>query len=389
LRTSFFCAQANLNRFTKGRASGCQDVLVSHTTTRFIPPRFISLPYIQSVLGDVVDSSEDAFADSHRGEVTVDKLENLIKKRAVSRRNFLAGAGTATAAALMIGCGNDATPATTVVAPAGVTDADILNFALNLEYLEAEFYLRAATGSGLAAADAGTGAGAVTGGSKVPNLTAPQQAILNEIAYDEQQHVKFLRTALGSAAVVRPQIDFAASFPALAAAAGVTGGASFSPFADFDSFLIGAFVFEDVGVTAYHGAAPLISTAGITAGLLTAAAGILAVEAYHAAYVRTTITGRAIAAAAAGTAYPYLGIANQLSALRASVGGGNETPLKLPTTTATPSAIVAADTTNAIAFSRSTDQVLHIVYGTGGGAGVTKGAFFPAGLNGTIKATAA
>ena len=315
-------------------------------------------------------------------------LKEIMNKRAVSRRNFIAGAGTATAAAAFIGCGGNGTPAAPIVNPA-ITDADILNFALNLEYLEAEFYLRAATGSGLTTADAGTGAGTVTGGSKVPGLTAAQQAILNEIAYDEQAHVRFLRSALGSGAVSRPNIDFSASFPGLATAAGVTGGASFNPFGDFDSFLVGSFVFEDVGVTAYHGAASLISTAGITSGLLSAAAGILAVEAYHAAYVRTALTGRAIAAAKASTAYPYLGIANQISALRASVGGGMETPLKLPTTTATPSSIVAADTTNAIAFSRTTDQVLHIVYGTGGTTGVAKGAFFPNGLNGNIKVTAA
>jgi hypothetical protein len=319
----------------------------------------------------------------------VDKLNELIQKRAVSRRNFIAGAGTATAAAFIVGCGDNGTTAGPVLSP-GVTDFDILNFALNLEYLEAEFYLRAATGSGLATADIGSSPGTIIGGAKVPNLTAAQQQILNEIAFDEQSHVQFLRKALGSSAISRPNIDLMNSFPALATAAGITG-VTFNPFNDFDSFLVGAYVFEDVGVTAYHGAAPLISSAGITSGYLSAAAGILAVEAYHAAYVRTALTARAIAAAAASpaTAYPYLGFANKISALRASVGGGNETTLTVPTSISTPSAIVAADTTNAIAFSRTTDQVLHIVYGTGGASGVSKGAFFPNGLNGTITVTAA
>lgn len=316
-------------------------------------------------------------------------LNELLKKKAVSRRNFLAGAGTATAAALIVGCGDNTTKPGPVITP-GVTDFDILNFALNLEYLEAEFYLRAATGSGLATADIGGSPGTVVGGVKVPNLTLSQQQILNEIAFDEQSHVQFLRKALGSSAVSRPNIDLMNSFPALATAAGITG-VTFNPFADFDSFLVGAFVFEDVGVTAYSGAAPLISSAGITSGLLSAAAGILAVEAYHAAYVRTALTGRAIAAATATpvTAYPYLGFANKISALRAAVGGGNETSLTVPTSVSTPSSIVSADTKNAIAFSRTTDQVLHIVYGTGGAAGVSKGAFFPNGLNGIITVTAA
>ena len=319
----------------------------------------------------------------------MDKINEFLQKKAVSRRNFLAGAGTATAAALIAGCGDNSTVAGPVITP-GVTDDDILNFALNLEYLEAEFYLRAATGSGLATADIGTNPGTVTGGAKVPNLTSDQQNILNEIAFDEQSHVQFLRKALGGSAIARPKIDFATSFSALATAAGITG-VTFNPFNDFDSFLVGAFIFEDVGVTAYHGAAGLISNSGISSGLLSAAAGIMAVEAYHAAYVRTALTARAIAAAAASpaTPYPYLDFANKVSTLRASVGGGNETMLTVPTSTITASSIVAADTSNAIAFSRTTDQVLHIVYGTGGAAGVSKGGFFPNGLSGAITVTAA
>jgi hypothetical protein len=272
-----------------------------------------------------------------------------------------------------------------------IGDPDILNFALNLEYLEAEFYLHAATGSGLASADIGSSPGTVTGGAKLMGLSSAQQNILNEIAYDEQEHVRFLRSALtaaGATPVARPAIDLTNSFNALASAARIAS--TFNPFDSFDDFLVGAFIFEDVGVTAYNGAAPLISTAGIKAGYLAAAAGIMAVEAYHAAYVRTTLTANATAKGTAN--YPQFGYANMVSALRASVGGGAETALTVPTgtttttTTVTPTAVVAADV-NALAYSRRTDEVLHIVYGTGGGAGVKSGAFFPNGLNGTISVT--
>ncbi len=318
----------------------------------------------------------------------MDKLSEL-SNRSLNRRKFLAGVGAAGAATALAGCGgpNAYQPA---AMSSSYNDVDILNFALNLEYLEAEFYLRAATGSGLSAADAGTSPGAVTGGAQVTGLNTAQQNILNEIAYDEQQHVRFLRSALGSAAVSRPAIDLTASFNALASAAGI--GSTFNPFGGgFDAFITGAFVFEDVGVTAYSGAAPLISTAGIAAGLLSAAAGIQAVEAYHAGYVRTYLTAQAIL----NPTYAFLGYANKVSALRATLGGGNETPLTVPTgtvpVTATsivqPSSIVAATSANAIAYARNTDQVLHIVYGTANGAGVKSGAFFPNGLNGKITVT--
>ena len=320
---------------------------------------------------------------------SVDKISALYQK-GVSRRNFLVGAGAAGAASVVAGCSSTSSPIPSNPGVSGTyTDTDILNFALNLEYLEAEFYLRCATGSGLSAADAGTGAGTVVGGAQVTGLSSAQQNILNEIAYDEQEHVRFLRSALGSAAVARPNIDLTNSFNALANAAGIAS--TFSPYANFDAFVLGAFVFEDVGVTAYAGAAPAISAAGVTAGYLAAAAGIMAVEAYHAAYVRTYLTAQAIA----NSSYVYLGYANKVSALRSTLGGGNETTLTVPTGTGpfittipTPSSIVAATTANAIAFARNTDQVLHIVYGSAGaGAGVASGAFFPNGMNGNIKTT--
>ena len=252
-------------------------------------------------------------------------------------------------------------------------DADYLNFALNLEYLEAEFYLRAATGSGLSTADAGTSPGAVTGGAQVTGFSAVQQSYIYEIAQNELDHVRLLRGALGSAAVSRPAIDLTNSFNALAAAAGVVAaGGTFNAFANPMNYLIGAFVFEDVGVTAYHGAAKLLTSKAN----LGVAARIMAVEAYHAASIRTQVL--LIDVAMPGS--PYLEYANQISALRAVLGGGQETAISADT-------IVPCDTTNAIAFERTTDEVLHIVYGTAGGAGVKSGGFFPSGLNGNISAT--
>ena len=324
-------------------------------------------------------------------------LDQLVEK-ALSRRTFLAGAGAVAATTVVAGCSNDSSPSST--SSSTYTDADILNYALNLEYLEAQFYLYAATGAGLASADTAAPSGytgtftegtvTATTAKQVAGLTTAQQEILNEIAYEEMTHVQFLRKALGSAAVPMPSLNLDFFGPLAVAATIETDPTAFSPFASFDAFLIGAFIFEDVGVTAYSGAAPLISSAGVASGYLTAAAGILAVEAYHAAYVRTSITGNAIAAGSAG--YPYLGYANLVEKLRdaLTVGetGSVETALVLPTSVTTPSAIVAASPSNAVGFARTVNQVHHIVYGSAT-IGVKSGGFFPNGTNSIFATTTA
>lgn len=339
----------------------------------------------------------------------MEKINKLIDK-AHSRRMFLAGAGSVAATGLIAGCGGKSSSPTTTTTPpsSSYTDADILNFALNLEYLEAQFYLYAATGKGLEATDtsAPTGytgkytQGTVTVGSatQVAGLTTAQQQIINEIAYEEQEHVRFLRSALGSAAIPMPSIDLSFFGPLAVAAEILTSSQpAFNPFSTFDSFLVGSFIFEDVGVTAYAGAAPLISAAGVTAGYLTAAAGIMGVEAYHAAYVRTALTASAIAAGSA-TAFPYITYANQVAALRATltVGasaapgmtGSVETALTLPTSMTSASSIVPASPTTAVGFARTVNQVHHIVYGSPT-VGVAQGGFFPNGTNSIFATTTA
>lgn len=305
---------------------------------------------------------------------TPDLLETLQQtslnnsgRRGFLRRLGLATAGTAGLAALA--------PSRASAAPAPTeTDVAVLNFALNLEYLEAEYYLRATTGKGLEAegigvnGSDGTQAGKVIvkKNPKVKFATAAFEDYANEIAIDERNHVRFIREALAanSASIVaRPKIDLDKSFDALGKLIGLK---SFDPFANELNFLIGAFIFEDVGVTAYKGASPLLTDKGI----LEAAAGILGVEAYHAGVVRTLLYAQGPAVRK---------IIRSISGVR-SLLDNSETDLDQGVVKNREANLVPTDG-NSIAYSRSTRQVLNIVYGK---VDASKGLFFPDGLNGAI-----
>ena len=286
----------------------------------------------------------------------------LIIDVAAGRRAFIQTLGMAGLSAAALGGGLGTGPASAQ----GVTDLDILNFALNLEYLEAEFYLHAAFGYGLSRndIDGPTTPGAVSGGRQVNFATAAFAGYAREIARDEQNHVKFLRAALGPARVSRPQIDIDFAFTAAARAAGlVSRSDTFDVYASEANFLLGAFIFEDVGVTAYKGAAPLLQNKDY----LAAAAGLLAVEAYHAAEVRTLLFSLG-----------YFVQTQRISNLRDSVDGADDLDQGIGNMS-NPN-IVPTDA-NSLVFSRTPQQVLPIVYL----GGQTSGGFFPAGLNGNIR----
>lgn len=295
-------------------------------------------------------------------------------ENAVDRRRFFRAAGLSglTAGAAFVAAGAAASPAAAEESGAP-SDAAILNFALNLEYLEAEFYLRAVTGIGLPDnMTTGTGnRGPVIGGRAVSFKTPLIKKYAEEIAGDEKTHVAFLRSALGSAAVSRPRISLNDSFTAAARAAGLIGPHDkFDVYANEVNFLFGAFIFEDVGVTAYKGAAPLISNKTY----LEAAAGLLAVEAYHAGIIRTTLY-------ALGVQTPSIYTTVQkISDARDSLDG--TTDLDQGIGTAAVANLVPTDA-NGLAFSRTAAQVLNIVYLDS--EQVTSGGFFPAGVNGTIN----
>jgi hypothetical protein len=247
-----------------------------------------------------------------------------------------------------------------------LTDTNILNFALNLEYLEASFYSCAVTGKPLP--DSITGNGPTPTGCKKANLTGNTLVIATELAKNEREHVVFLRTALGANATDMPQINIGTSFVAAANAAfNTTLNPAFDPYANDIFFLHGAFIFEDVGVTAYQGAAALITNKAY----LTPAAGILAVEAYHAGIIRSELYK------IRDTQTPYgvnvQTIVDNIAKLRATASMAMDDQGIVLNGTAN---IVDANTTNSITFPRTPTQVLNIVtLGNG-----TVGGFFPDGV---------
>ena len=223
--------------------------------------------------------------------------------------------------------------------------------------------------------------GAVIPGQQVPFQDPVVQAYANEIANDEREHVAFLRSALGSAAVAMPAIDIGGTnpngaFSNAARAAGLVGaGVAFNPYASDNNFLLGAFIFEDVGVTAYKGAAPLITNKTF----LSAAAGILAAEAYHASLVRTVLYSKGIDMSS------LISAANAISAARDSLDNNGNDDQGITGATPGTSNIVPLDS-NGLAFSRNYSNVLNIVYLTSSVA--VKGGFFPNGVNGTLNMSA-
>lgn len=291
-----------------------------------------------------------------------------------------------------------------------VNDAAILNFALNLEYLEAQFYSYAVTGAGLAntlltpGSASTTTQGTVTPGRQVSFSDPLVAQYAREIAADEAAHVAFLRTTLGTAAVAMPAIDLGSSatsaFSVAAQAAGiVAAGAAFDPYANDQNFLLAAFLFEDVGVTAYKGAATLLESKVY----LDAAAGILAAEAYHASIIRTVLYRKGVDTAAFRSSADALSNARDaldgttdddqgispltlVSSLSPTPAPGAYAPL-VPTALLGVASNIVPTAADGTVYGRSTGTVLNILYLNR--LAVTKGGFFPNGLNGTLVTSAA
>lgn len=300
------------------------------------------------------------------------------------RRAFFATAFGAAA----VGAGALALTAQPAAAQTIASEVDVLNFVLNIEYLQANFFAVATGGAALAAADiSGSGtAGAASGARAVSFADAVFGSIAKEMAADALAHVRFLRSSLTTAyAVAQPAIDLGSTptsaFSGLARAAGLVGaGQAFDPYASEENFLLAAFMIKDVSVTAYGGIMGLITTRAYQE----AVGGMLAVEAHHAAAIRGLLYRRGLGTPSLIDASEAISNARDtLDGAAADLDQGVR-----PSTSGSGAAIanVAPLNANGLAISRTPQQVLNVLYLNGGTA--TSGGFFTAGVNGTIKSTA-
>ena len=248
------------------------------------------------------------------------------------------------------------------------TDIDIVNFQLNLEYLEADYYLRGSMGITADQALGGSQGASVKGGRKIQFSNPIREGMIKNIAGNEMAHVRFAQAITGSRAIRRPPIDFDAGFAAVAAAAGIP---NFDPFASEMDFFLGGMLFEDVGISVLKGSARKLKS--LT--LRESAAGLLGAEGYHMGAVRSVIykmgdEWRSRAAA--------------ISNLRDRLDGPQD--LDQPPVKVGDMANIAPTNENGIAFGRTPQHALNIAYGKPG-PGVMAGGFFPEGVNGRIHVT--
>ena len=309
-----------------------------------------------SKFNNVIDS---VVVDERSEERLIREAEQFRTERyaiRLDRLKLITNLSIAAGAAGMLGVAgcSSAGPAAVQPATSAPTVLDVLNFALNLEYFEANYYSYIVTGSGIPASMMGTSPGTVSGGAKVSFQYSSIANIAANLMTEEVQHVQDLITTItavfgATAPISMPDINLAPN-PALAVNSDAT-------------FVAVSRAIEATGVSAYAGGAQYL-VSNTTA--LTYAAQILDTEAQHEGALRQACiyfpSGTAVASPAVDA-------------------------LDMPPT---PSQIFNTGNTNGLNPVRTISQVLDIVYAPGSpapAAGTAKGGYFPSGFKGNIFST--
>ncbi|GAA0677992.1 hypothetical protein FHT00_003598 [Sphingomonas insulae] len=314
----------------------------------------------------------------------------------VQRRRFLhvfgAAAGAVGGLTLLSACGGDGDTPTTGATPTPTptptsppptpgptytaTDADRLNFLLQVNYLVGNVLTRGVLGQALPAAmtgGAGT-AGAVSGGAQVSITDAFDAAMLREITFDVQAQIVRLRAILGSAATAQPATTIAggASGPfAAIATAEIFAAANITDiYALPEFFLSGVLALTSLRSSVFNDVVRLVSdqtTRGVVAGLS-------AVASQHDATIRQILWFRGRAQNA------LYGLLDRLSDARERFDGNRDFDQGVGFADGVNFAVTDGE---AVSLRRTPEQVLNVLYATQ--SAVSSGGFFPAGINGLIR----
>ncbi|GAY40910.1 hypothetical protein CUMW_055430 [Citrus unshiu] len=244
--------------------------------------------------------------------------------------------------------------------PIEANDKDLIQVALNLEFLETEFFLNGALGRGLDSIEPEMAAGGPppTGASKA-NLDHTTYRIIEEFGYQEIGHLRAIVTTLVTNSLLHSTL-----IPTLF------------------NYLLASYVIPYVGLVGYVGTIPNL----VNCTSRSLVAGLLGVESGQDAVIRTLLYERADQ-----IVVPYkmtvAEFTDRISALRNRLGmrgnkdEGLRVPRRLGAENRTDSNILSANA-NSLSYSRTPPEILRIVYGTG--SENKPGGFFPNGGNGAV-----
>ncbi|XP_071722173.1 desiccation-related protein PCC13-62-like [Rutidosis leptorrhynchoides] len=263
------------------------------------------------------------------------------------------------------------------------SDVDLLEFPLNLEFLEAEFFLFGSLGYGLDKVNPNlTNGGPPPKGAKLARLDPVTQDIISQFAFQEVGHLRAIQKTVKG--IARPQLDLSKKTFAQVVdkAFGRKLYPRFDPYANSINYLIASYLIPYVGLTGYVGALPKLN-APDSRKLV---GGLLGVESGQDAIIRGMLYERA-----ALTVVPYgirVGVfTNKISELRNKLGGEGVKDeglfvRKEQGPEGKSRGNVLAGDKDSLSYGRTPEEILRIVYGSGNET--TPGGFFPKGANGHI-----
>ncbi|XP_054793243.1 ferritin-like catalase Nec2 [Prosopis cineraria] len=264
-----------------------------------------------------------------------------------------------------------------------INDADLLEFPLNLEFLEAEFFLIGASGHGLdSVAPELADGGPPPVGATLANLGFLVRDIILQFGLQEVGHLRAIKSRVKG--FPRPLLNLSreAFGDVMNSAFGRRLYPAFDPYANEINYLLASYVIPYVGLTGYVGANPLLQN--FTSKALVA--GLLGVESGQDAVIRTLLYERR-----RETVVPYgesvAEFTNRISDLRNKLGKeglkdeGLIVPRKLGAEGRISGNVLAGDQ-ESLSYGRSPQEVLRIVYGDGDEH--YPGGFYPRGGLGRI-----